>query len=145
MEIVFFGTPDFAAQVLTYLLEEHVKVVAVVTQPDRPKGRALQLTASAVKSCVLNHGLNIPILQPEKSSDPSFLKKLSEMQADLYVVVAFGQILPQSLLDIPPKGCINIHSRSSLFLCFSLQLVLLHLQQLLRTGCLRKISTNPLR
>jgi methionyl-tRNA formyltransferase len=108
--IVFFGTPDFASSVLAFLLDAQVDVAAVVTQPDRPKGRSLQASPSPVKSCVINRGLKIPIFQPEKASEPGFLEKLKELHADLFVVVAFGQILPQSLLDIPPKGCINVHA-----------------------------------
>ncbi len=108
--IVFFGTPDFAASILAYLLDAQVEVVAVVTQPDRPKGRSLQASPPPVKFCLIERGYRLPIFQPEKASEPGFLEKLKQIQADLFVVVAFGQILPQSLLDIPPKGCINIHA-----------------------------------
>ncbi len=105
-KIVYFGTPVFAARVLSYLLKEGVPVVGVVTQPDRPQGRSGAPAPSAVKE-VAN---GLPLLQPEKSSDPLFLEALKAWQADLFVVVAFGQILPQTLLDIPPKGCINVHA-----------------------------------
>lgn len=108
MRIVFFGTPSFAAHVLQHLLDCEVEVAAVVTQPDRPKGRALQLTPSPVKE--LAQARAIPILQPEKASQPPFLQELRALHADLFVVVAFGQILPQALLDIPPLGCINVHA-----------------------------------
>jgi len=108
--IVFFGTPDFAASILNYLLDAQVEIAAVVTQPDRPKGRSLQASLPPVKLCLMKRGLALPLFQPEKASEPGFLEKLKETQADLFVVVAFGQILPQSLLDIPPKGCINVHA-----------------------------------
>lgn len=110
MRIVFFGTPDFAASLLDYLLDANIEVAAVVTQPDRPKGRALHESPSPVKAAVLKRGLQLPILQPQKASQPDFLEALRTIGADLYVVVAFGQILPQTLLDIPPKGCINVHA-----------------------------------
>lgn len=108
MKILFFGTPSFAAEILRYLLDRSVSVAAVVTQPDRPKGRSLQLTPSPVKQLALEK--NLPILQPEKASQESFLQELIAFQADLFVVVAYGQILSQKLLDIPPLGCINVHA-----------------------------------
>jgi methionyl-tRNA formyltransferase len=110
LRIIFFGTPEFAASILRFLLDAKVEVAAVVTQPDRPKGRSLEVTPSPVKSVVQERRLNIPVLQPQKASEIDFLNHLKILQADLYVVVAFGQILPQSLLDLPPKGCINIHT-----------------------------------
>lgn len=106
MKIVFFGTPAFAASILEFLLQSNVSIEAIVTQPDRPKGRSLQMTSSAVKQAAGS----IPVLQPQKASEPQFLEQLKALHADLFVVVAFGQILPQSLLDIPPKGCINLHA-----------------------------------
>lgn len=105
-KIVFFGTPQFAADVLLHLIEQGVSIQAVVTQPDRPKGRSLHLTPSPVKQVAGS----IPVLQPEKASDPVFLNILQGLGADLFVVVAYGQILTQKLLDIPPLGCINIHA-----------------------------------
>lgn len=108
MRIVFFGTPAFAAEILRYLLESGVDVAAVVTQPDRPKGRSLQLTPSPVKLVALEKGL--PILQPEKASNESFINEIAAFQAALFVVVAFGQILSQKLLDTPALGCINVHA-----------------------------------
>lgn len=107
MKIVYFGTPLFAAEILQYLLDHQIEIAAVVTQPDRPKGRSLQLTPSAVKTAT---PLSIPLFQPEKASQELFLKELKDLNADLFVVVAFGQILPQKLLDIPPLGCINVHA-----------------------------------
>lgn len=108
MRIVFFGTPHFAAEVLQDLLAHKQPIVAVVTQPDRPKGRSGALLPSEVKQVAEVVGL--PILQPEKASEPNFLLSLADYQADLYVVVAFGQILPQTLLNQPPLGCINVHA-----------------------------------
>ncbi len=110
MRIVFFGTPDFAAQVLKYLLDASVDVAAIVTQPDRPRGRSLEMSLSAVKNLVRENGLSIPVLQPEKASKPEFLSQIQSFAADLFVVVAYGQILSQALLDIPPLGCINVHA-----------------------------------
>ncbi|MBX9743968.1 MAG: methionyl-tRNA formyltransferase, partial [Chlamydiales bacterium] len=92
----------------TYLLQNHVSIAAVITQPDRPKGRSGLPSPSAVKQIALQAGLDV--LQPEKASQPDFLARISSYAADLYVVVAFGQILPQRLLDIPPLGCINVHA-----------------------------------
>jgi methionyl-tRNA formyltransferase len=106
--IVFFGTPAFAAEILRYLLESGVDVAAVVTQPDRPKGRSLHLTPSPVKLVALEKGL--PILQPEKASNESFINEIAAFHAALFVVVAFGQILSQKLLDAPALGCINVHA-----------------------------------
>lgn len=106
IKIVFFGTPQFAAQILTHLQAQGVPIQAIVTQPDRPRGRSLQVTPSPVKEVAGS----IPVLQPEKASDPSFLEELKTLQADLFVVVAYGQILTQKLLDIPPLGCINVHA-----------------------------------
>lgn len=110
MRILFFGTPDFASDLLAYLLDQKVEVVGVVTQPDRAKGRSSALVFSPVKQLISALGLKIPIFQPVKSSDPRFIEEIKALKADLYVVAAFGQILPQELLDIPPLGCINIHA-----------------------------------
>ncbi len=110
MDIVFFGTPSFAAQLLQYLLEHGQAIKAIVTQPDKPQGRSLKMTPSAVKQAAAQLAPMTPLLQPEKSSNPQFLQALTDLQADLYVVAAFGQILPQKLLSIPPLGCINVHA-----------------------------------
>ncbi len=110
LRIVFFGTPAFAAQLLQTLLEHRQQIVAIVSQPDRPKGRNLKLTSPAVKQTAASLNPAIPILQPLKSSEPQFLQTLAECKGDLYVVAAFGQILPQKLLSIPPLGCINVHA-----------------------------------
>ncbi len=108
MKIVYFGTPLFSAAVLRYLLHKKGEIVAVVTQPDRPKGRSGALAPSPV--CEVAKEASIPIFQPEKCSQEYFLQEMANLGASLYVVVAFGQILPQKLLDIPPLGCINVHA-----------------------------------
>lgn len=108
--IVFFGTPPFAAQILNDLIDHKIPIRGVVSQPDRPKGRSLQMAQSPVKEIALERLAGVPLFQPEKSSNPEFLSELAALAADLYVVVAFGQILPQKLLQIPPLGCINVHA-----------------------------------
>jgi methionyl-tRNA formyltransferase len=110
MRLIFFGTPWFAAEVLRYLVEQRIFFSAVVTQPDRPQGRNLELAPSAVKRLVQQLGMEAPVFQPEKASDPCFLQNLEQMQADLFVVVAYGQILSRRLLAIPRMGCINVHA-----------------------------------
>jgi methionyl-tRNA formyltransferase len=110
VKIVFFGTPSFAAKILQFLIDEKIEIAAVVTQPDRPQGRNLILTPPMVKETALRTALQIPISQPEKASDPQFLDALASLHADLFVVVAFGQILSRKLLAIPPLGCINVHA-----------------------------------
>jgi methionyl-tRNA formyltransferase len=110
LSVVFFGTPEFAASILQDLLQHGTNIVAVVTQPDRPRGRSSAPAYSAVKSLISESFPKIPVFQPEKSSDPQFLEQLRSLKADLYVVVAFGQILPQKLLDLPPLGSINVHA-----------------------------------
>ena len=110
LKIIFFGTPEFASETLRFLLGQPVEIVGIVTQPDRPQGRSSSPVFSPVKQLFSAQGLEIPLFQPEKSSDPEFLDKLQKLHADLFVVVAFGQILPQKLLDIPPLGSINVHA-----------------------------------
>jgi methionyl-tRNA formyltransferase len=106
--IVFFGTPDFAVSTLKALLEGPDRVMAVVTQPDRGKGRGQRVIPSPVKKVALAHG--IPSHQPDRVKDPSFQEEVKNLQPDLFVVVAYGQILPKSLLDIPKHGAINVHA-----------------------------------
>lgn len=108
LRIVFMGTPDFAVACLDMLVAQQYDVVAVVTQPDRPKGRGQKLGYSPVKEAALAYGL--PILQPQKVKDADFEKELSLLKPDLIVVVAFGQFLPKSMLELPPLGCINVHA-----------------------------------
>jgi methionyl-tRNA formyltransferase len=105
--IVFFGTPSFAIPTLEGLLRGPDKVVGVVTQPDREKGRGRKVVFSPVKELALQHGLNP--LQPEKAKEEAFQKALKGLQADLCVVVAYGQILPESVLKIPNYGAVNVH------------------------------------
>lgn len=105
--IIFMGTPDFAVPILNALIAHHT-VTAVVTQPDRPAGRGNAVQASPIKQTALAHG--IPVLQPEKIRAKAAIADLTQYAADAYVVAAFGQILPQSVLDIPPFGSINVHA-----------------------------------
>ncbi len=109
MKILFMGTPDFAAGILDAIVtkSEH-EVVAVVTQPDRPKGRSGKVVASPVKEYAVKAG--IPVLQPQKIKESEETDKLKSMDADIYVVAAFGQILSKEILDIPKYGCINVHA-----------------------------------
>lgn len=106
MKVIYFGTPEFAASVLSYLLQEGVDIAAVVTKPDRPKGRSLTPLPTPVK---LAAG-NLPVHQPEKASDPAFAQSLSAYNADLFVVVAYGEIVKNNILTLPKKGCINLHA-----------------------------------
>jgi len=109
MKIVYFGTPYFAARVLSYLISESFSISAVITRPDRPKGRSLKVSPSPVKKMVQESFPEMLLLQPEKASNPEFLEKLRSLQADLFVVVGYGQILSEELLRIP-KLCINVHA-----------------------------------
>jgi methionyl-tRNA formyltransferase len=105
--LIFMGTPEFALPTLNALLHHGHNVLAVVTQPDRPKGRGKKLAPSPVKELALQHG--IEVLQPEKASDALFCERMSEKAPDLIIVVAFGQILRKGLLAIPKWGVVNIH------------------------------------
>jgi methionyl-tRNA formyltransferase len=106
--VIYFGTPEFAAPTLKRLLASSHTVVGVVTQPDRARGRGQKVTFSPVKTVALEHG--VPVLQPEKVRDAAFLDELRAFNADIGVVAAYGKILPQALLDIPPEGLINVHA-----------------------------------
>lgn len=108
MRIVFAGTPEFAAQHLEALLQAGYPVVAVYTQPDRPAGRGQKLMPSPVKQLALQHGL--PVMQPATLRDAEAQHALAALQPDLMVVVAYGLILPQAVLDTPRLGCINSHA-----------------------------------
>ncbi|MDR3624036.1 MAG: methionyl-tRNA formyltransferase [Chlamydiales bacterium] len=110
MKIVFFGTPLFAAKILEYLVDKSINIVAVVTRPDKPKGRGLLLVPPPVKEVATKLLPSIPIYQPIKASDPDFAQQLKIHQADFFIVAAFGQILRQNILDIPLKGCVNVHA-----------------------------------
>lgn len=107
LKVVFMGTPEFAVPCLAALDEAH-DVAAVVTQPDRPRGRGQKLQPSPVKRCALERGL--PVWQPEKIKAPQAVAQLRALAPELIVVVAFGQILSQEILDIPPLGCVNVHA-----------------------------------
>lgn len=108
LRILFMGTPQFACPTLQMLVDRSENVIAVVTQPDRPKGRGQQLQFPPVKELALSH--NIPVMQPVKVRAPEAVAAIRELEPDLIIVVAFGQILPKALLDIPRYGCINIHA-----------------------------------
>lgn len=107
LKIVFMGTPDFAVPCLK-TLNENYEVIAVITQPDRPKGRGQKLTPSPIKEYALEH--NLTVLQPEKIKTSETEEQLKKLAPDLIVVVAFGQILSKAILDIPQLGCINVHA-----------------------------------
>ena len=111
--VVFMGTPEFAVPCLA-ALHEQCEVMAVITQPDKPRGRGQKMMPSPVKAWAVEHDL--PVYQPEKIKTEEFTAKLEEMKPDLMVVVAFGQILSQRILDIPEYGCINVHA--SLLPCY---------------------------
>jgi methionyl-tRNA formyltransferase len=106
VRVLFYGTPEFALPTLDAVLARH-QVVAVVTQPDRPAGRGQHLTPPPVKARALAHG--VPVIQPPRLRDPGWPERLSEFRADVAVVVAFGQILPKAVLDVPERGSINVH------------------------------------
>lgn len=110
MRIVFFGTPAFAGRILSYLFKENVNIVAVVTRPDKPRGRSGQNLPSAVKLAAIQEQPLIPILQPEKASTDEVAKSLSHLSPDLFVVVAYGEILKSTILSIPKRGSINVHA-----------------------------------
>ncbi|HYR05160.1 MAG TPA: methionyl-tRNA formyltransferase [Gallionella sp.] len=107
MKIIFSGTPQFAASALAALLKEH-QIVAVLTQPDRPAGRGMQLVASPVKQLALQHGL--PVLQPATLKTEEAQRSIAALDADVMVVAAYGLILPKAVLQLPPHGCLNIHA-----------------------------------
>ncbi|MWV45131.1 methionyl-tRNA formyltransferase [Paenibacillus sp. HJL G12] len=107
MNIVFMGTPAFAVPSLRMLLDEGYKIVAVVTQPDRPQGRKKVLTPTPVKEVALEHG--IPVLQPQRMRNPEAVAELAAYKPDLIVTAAYGQILPKAVLDLPANGCVNVH------------------------------------
>ncbi|MBP9841645.1 MAG: methionyl-tRNA formyltransferase [Simkaniaceae bacterium] len=105
MKVVFFGTPQFSADLYTDLVKRGVAIVAVVTKPDKPKGRSGKSLPPPLKEVAC-----CPIFQPEKVSTPEFENLLREIGADLFIVASYGEILKQSTLDIPPLGCINVHT-----------------------------------
>ncbi|MCC8126650.1 MAG: methionyl-tRNA formyltransferase [Clostridiales bacterium] len=108
MRIVFMGTPDFSVPTLQALVASKHEIAAVVTQPDKPKGRGKAVQMSPVKVTALAYG--IPVLQPVRARDEDFIGQIRELAPDVCVVIAFGQILPEELLQIPRYGCVNIHA-----------------------------------
>ncbi len=108
LNLVFMGTPDFAAVILRRLADADYRITGVVTQPDRPKGRKKTPEMCDVKKAALELGL--PVFQPERVRRPEALEEIRKMEPDLIVVAAFGQILPKALLDMPRLGCLNVHA-----------------------------------
>lgn len=108
IRVVFFGTPLFSAKVLRFLLTQGVNIVAVITKPDKPKGRSGTPVPTPVKEAAQE--ANLPFYQPEIVSELSFAPTLAQYHADLFVVVAYGEIIKQHLLDMPKLGCINLHA-----------------------------------
>lgn len=108
MRIVFMGTPEFAVPSLRRLIADGHELAAVYTQPDKPRSRGLKLIPSPVKQVALEHG--IPVIQPERIRQEGVLEELSGLQPQLIVVVAYGKLLPKELIELPPMGCINVHS-----------------------------------
>lgn len=107
MKVIFMGTPDFAVGTLKKLIASDHTVVGVVTQPDKPKGRGKAMQFTPVKEVAVS--ADIPVFQPKKVRDPEVVETLKKLQADVIVVVAFGQIIPESILKLTPYGCINVH------------------------------------
>ena len=107
MRVVFMGTPDFAAASLQKLIEEEFEIVGVFTQPDKPKGRGMEMSVSPVKELALRHGL--PVYQPVKMRDGTALAILEELRPDILAVVAYGRILPDEMLALPKYGAVNVH------------------------------------
>ena len=107
MDVLFMGTPDFSVLALESLIKEH-NVKAVITQPDKPKGRGKKILFTPVKEKAIEH--NIPVYQPKTLKDDDFIEKLKEINADIFVVAAYGQLLPETVLKMPKYGCINIHA-----------------------------------
>ena len=108
MKVIFMGTPDFAVPTLEAIVKAGHEVVLAVTQPDKPKGRGKAVQFSPVKEKALEY--DIPVYQPKRIREPECVKALQGYEADVIVVVAFGQILPKEILDMPPFGCINVHA-----------------------------------
>ncbi len=108
MKVIFMGTPDFSVGTLEALIEAGHEVVLAVTQPDKPKGRGKEMQFTPVKECALKHG--IPVYQPRKVREPECVEELRKYEADVMVVIAFGQILPKEILEMTPYGCVNVHA-----------------------------------
>ena len=108
MKVVFMGTPDFSVGALEAIIAAGHQVTAVVTQPDKPKGRGKEIQVTPVKACALSHG--IPVFQPVRVKEPEAVEVLRGYEADIFVVAAFGQILSEEILSMPFYGCVNIHA-----------------------------------
>lgn len=108
MKVIFMGTPDFSVGTLEALVEAGHEVVLAVTQPDKPKGRGKEMQFTPVKECALKHG--IPVYQPKRVREMECIEELKKYEADVCVVIAFGQILPKEILEMTPYGCINVHA-----------------------------------
>ena len=108
MKVIFMGTPDFSVGTLEALIEAGHEVCLVVTQPDKPKGRGKEMQFTPVKEAAVRH--NIPVFQPVKVREPECIEELRKYNADVMIVVAFGQILPKEILEMTPYGCINVHA-----------------------------------
>ena len=108
MKVIFMGTPDFAVGTLEALIEAGHEVVLAVTQPDKPKGRGKEMQYTPVKECALKHA--IPVFQPRRVREPECIEELRKYDADIMVVVAFGQILPKEILEMCTYGCVNVHA-----------------------------------
>ena len=108
MKIIFMGTPDFSVPCLNSLIDAGHEILAVFTQPDKPRGRKQELTPPEVKVCALQHGLTV--YQPKTLRDGEAMKIIADLAPDCIVVVAYGKILPKEILDYPKYGCINIHA-----------------------------------
>ncbi len=108
MKVVFMGTPDFAVPTLEKIIEAGHEVIGVVTQPDKAKGRGKKVLFPPVKEKALEH--NLTVYQPRRAREPEFIEQMRALNPDVMVVVAFGQILPKDILDIPKYGCINVHA-----------------------------------
>ena len=108
MRIIFMGTPDFSVGTLEALIEAGHEIALVVTQPDKPKGRGGKMQFTPVKEVAVEH--NIPVYQPRKIREPECVEELRKYNADIMVVIAFGQILPKEILEMTPYGCINVHA-----------------------------------
>lgn len=108
MKVIFMGTPDFSVGTLEALVASGHEVVLAVTQPDKAKGRGKEVQYTPVKECALKHG--IPVYQPVRIREPECVDRLREYQAEIMVVVAFGQILPKEILEMTPYGCVNVHA-----------------------------------
>ena len=108
MRVVFMGTPDFAEASLKKLIEQGFSVVGVFTQPDKPRGRGMEMSFSPVKTLALAH--NLPVFQPEKMRDGTALAQMKALAPDILVVVAYGRILPDDILAVPKYGAVNVHA-----------------------------------